>query len=480
MKYRFALLPIVLLISTSPFIKADKLEDLMHSIKAADIFELNAHLASPEMQGRLAGTEGYNQAARWVAAKFKEWGVEPLYHDYLQPFEVSYNETHNGELSLIPPPEGDEGKPDIRVMEMYKDFCPTLYSGFGETTAEVIFAGFGITSPELDWDDYGDVDVKGKVVAIITGTPQVPGRDFSEYHPRPYKLKNAKEHGAAGLIILARAVIAGYGTYQEFMPMVMAGNEVAEILFGHKGYGVESVRALLRDGNPLTFETGVRAKMKVTGVHHPSAETYNVVGLVEGSHPVLKDEYVVFGGHLDGVGPWPRLHPGASDNASGSVVVMKLAQTFAELKKKPKRSIVFALFGGEELGLLGSEHMAANLPESPAKPVFMINIDVAGSGTGFRIAGGETYPELYGLLEKVNQKYSINKNVSTGEIQQSFGNSDYASFIERGIPAYSTSTTGGGGFGIHTEEDSIYNITPQIMEDMTRLYFMAVYQFADR
>jgi hypothetical protein len=460
--------------------QADELEHIMKSIKAGDIFELNEYLSTPDMRGRLAGTKEYDKAAQWAKAKFKDWGLALVYDDFLQPFGLSYNETHDSAFSLILPAIGKEDKPETLEMEMYKDYCPTLYSGFGEVEEEVVFLGFGITAPELDWDDYKDMEVKGKVVAIVDGMPQVEGKDFSKYYPRPYKLQNAKEHEAGGLIIINRAVISGYGTYQEEMPTVMVGNNVAETLFKHKGFDIHSIRALLRDGNPLRFATGVRAKIKVTGVHHPNAFTSNVVGMIEGSDSMLKEEYIIFGGHLDGVGPWPRLHPAASDNASGSAVVMKLAHAFSQLKSRPKRSIVFALFGGEELGLLGSRYMAANLPDFPSKPIFMLNHDMNGVGRGLRIAGGKTYPEFYEILTNVNKKYSINNSISASEISQRFGNSDYAPFVENGIPAYSTWVTGGGGYGIHTEEDTIYVITPKIMEDIVRLFFMAGYLFADK
>ncbi len=480
MKTRNFFLCLPLFFSLLQTAQADELEHIMKSIQAADIFEINEYLSTPEMRGRLAGTEAYDKAAQWAEVKFKEWGLVPVYDDFLQTFGLSYNETHDSNFSLILPPIKKKDKPETLEMEMYKDYCPTLYSGFGEVENEVVFLGFGITAPELGWDDYKDLDVKGKVVAIIDGMPQVEGKDFSKYYPRPYKLQNAKEHEAGGLIIINRAVISGYGTYQEGMPMVMVGNKVAEALFKHKGFDIQIIRALLRDGNPLRFTTGVRAKVKVTGIHHPNAFTSNVVGMMEGSDPALKEECLIFGAHLDGVGPWPRLHPAASDNASGSAVVMKLAHAFSQLNSSPKRSIVFALFGGEELGLLGSRYMAANMPDFPSKPILMLNHDMNGVGRGLRIAGGKTYPEFYQILTKVNEKYSINDRISASEISQRFGNSDYAPFVENGIPSYSTWVTGGGGYGVHTEEDTIYVITPKIMEDIVRLFFMAGYLFADK
>jgi hypothetical protein len=110
----------------------------------------------------------------------------------------------------------------------------------------------------------------------------------------------------------------------------------------------------------------------------------------------------------------------------------------------------------------------------------MVNIDVAGAGTGIRVTGGKTYPDLYDHICKVNEKYSINANVNVGEISPVGGNSDYAPFLARGIPAYTNSASGGQRFGIHTAADSIYIVTPKIMEDIARLYFMASYQYANQ
>jgi Zn-dependent M28 family amino/carboxypeptidase len=159
---------------------------------------------------------------------------------------------------------------------------------------------------------------------------------------------------------------------------------------------------------------------------------------------------------------------------------MELAYAFSRLKTKPKRTVIFALFGAEELGLLGSKHMTHHMPEYPSKPIMMVNIDVAGAGTGIRVTGGETYPDLYNLIEKVNGKYSLNANISAGEIAPVGGNSDYAPFLAKGIPAYTTSARGGQRFGIHTAADSIYIVTPKVMEDIAKLYFMASYLYTNK
>jgi hypothetical protein len=463
------------------FAGADEVDAVLKSIKGGDIFEIVKVLASPEMEGRLAGTEGFRRAATWAAAKFKEWKLKPVYgQNYLQPFRVSYNEMRETSLSLLLPAKTKGNEPRPVELEIYKDFCPTLYSGFGEVEAEVVFAGFGISDEELGWDDYRGIEVKGKIVAILHGTPEVEGKDLSKYVERHPKLWIAKNKGAAGLLLLQRAVVSGNGDYVEGLPMVMVGEKVAESLFASKGYNFEAVRALCRDGHHLSFSTGVKARLKSSGVHHDNAETFNVVGMIEGRDPVLKQEYIIFGGHLDGIGPWPVVHPGANDNASGSAVVMALAQAFSRLKTPPKRTVVFALFSGEELGLKGSKHMASNLPRFPSKPLLMVNHDMNGTGNSLVVAGGKTYPEMYGFLEKANGKYSLLANLSASEISPLGGNSDYAPFLAKGIPAYSNWTRGGQAGGMHTAEDSIYVVTPKIMEDIVRLYFVAAYEFANR
>jgi hypothetical protein len=463
-------------------VRGDQVEDVMKSINGGHIFEIINVLTSPEMGGRLSGTEGYDRAAEWAGSKYKEWGLKPVYGDnFLQPFGVAYNEMRETHFSLLlpPDPKESEAKPIAKKMTIYKDFCPTLYSGFGQVEAEIVFVGFGLTAPELGWDDYKGIDTQGKIVATVPGTPQIEGKDFSAYAERTPKLLNAKAHGAAGMILINRAVVSGSGVYVENLPMVMVGDEVADTILKPKGYDLQSLRALLRDGHPISFSTGIKAMINAIGAHHPKATTYNVVGMIEGSDPVLKEEYIIFGAHLDHLGPWPVIHPGASDNASGSTIVMELACAFSQLKNKPKRSIVFALFGAEELGLLGSKHMANNLPEYPSKPIMMVNIDVAGAGTGIRVTGGKTYPELYSFIQKVNDTYGINPNISAEEISPAGGNSDYASFLAKGIPAYTNSSRGGQGFSIHTEKDSIYIVTPKVMEDMARLYFMASFIYAN-
>jgi hypothetical protein len=474
-------LVVIVVLQVVFFAGADEVDAVLKSIRGGDIFEITKVLASPEMEGRLAGTEGFRRAATWAAAKFKEWKLKPVYgQNYLQSFRVSFNEMRETSISLFLPAEKGKNEPKPVELEIYKDFCPTLYSGFGEVEAEVVFAGFGISDEELGWDDYRGIEVKGKIAAILHGTPEVEGKDFSKYIERHPKLWIAKNKGAAGLLILQGAVVSGNGDYVEGLPMAMVGEKVWQSLFASKGYNFEAVRAMCRDGHHLSFSTGVKARIKSRGVHHDSAETFNVVGMIEGRAPVLKQEYIIFGGHLDGIGPWPILHPGANDNASGSAVVMALAQAFSRLKTPSKRTLVFALFSGEELGLHGSKHMAANLPRFPSKPLLMVNHDMNGVGNSLIVAGGKTYPEMFGFLEKANEKYSLLRSLSASEISPIGGNSDYAPFLAKGIPAYSNWTRGGRGGGIHTAEDSIYMVAPKIMEDIVRLYFVAAFEFANR
>jgi len=255
---RLFLFVIIILVAIHP-LPADELEDVMAAIKGGHIFEVINVLTSPEMGGRLSGTEGYDRAAKYVASKYEEWGLEPVYGDsFLQPFGMAYNEMRETHFSLTfpPNPKVNEGKSVVKEMTIYKDFCSTLYSGFGHVEAEVIFVGFGLTAPELEWDDYKGVDVNGKIVATLRGTPRIQEKDFSSYAERTVKLLNAKKHGAAGMILINRAVVSGSGIYVENLPMVMVGNEVANLLFKSKGYEIQSLRASLEDGHHLSFSTG--------------------------------------------------------------------------------------------------------------------------------------------------------------------------------------------------------------------------------
>jgi hypothetical protein len=459
---------------------ADELAEKVKEISIDRMMNTIELLSSDEYEGRLTGAHGFTKAAKWATYKFKEMGLKPFYDDYLQPFPVFYNETKNSSLSVIIPAKGEGKEAEVHKMELHEDYVPFLSCGFGEVEAEVVFAGYGITAPEQDWDDYGRLEVKGKIVAVISGAPKIKGKNFDLYNSSRHRGNNAFKRGAVGLIILRRALASVSSDYNEGFPMAMAGESVAKLIFSRKGHDYKTVSNLLKEGHHIGFSTGINIRMSVFGVHHANMMGYNVVAILPGADPKLRNEYIIFGGHLDHLGKWPVLYPGANDNATGSAIVLEIAKAFSSMEKKPKRSVVFALFGGEEMGLLGSKYMANNLPGPPMKLIQMFNFDMNGVGSGIWVSGGKSYPEFYKIMMEVKEEFRIKCKIGTSTISPGRGGSDYASFLRKGYPSYSNWVTGAKKLEYHNPNDTIYLLTPKIMKDVVTLYFTAGYRFANK
>ena len=170
--------------------------------------------------------------------------------------------------------------------------------------------------------------------------------------------------------------------------------------------------------------------------------THNVVAVLPGSDPSVKGEYVVVGAHLDHIGDWPRLNPGADDNASGSATLLEVARAAATLKIRPRRSVVFVWFAAEELGLRGAEHFASHPPKGFEKCVAVLNLDMLGAGNGLYVAGGENFPEIRAAMEAARDRLAPGFGLKSGKIRGE-GRADHAPFFEKGIHAVSLFGSGG-------------------------------------
>jgi Zn-dependent M28 family amino/carboxypeptidase len=236
---------------------------------------------------------------------------------------------------------------------------------------------------------------------------------------------------------------------------------------------------LLTYKKPLSFPLKARARIKVEARPFLGGTGYNVVGWVEGSDPNLRRECLVIGGHFDHNGLHMGLHfPGADDNASGSAAIMEIAQAFSRMGQKPGRSVVFALFGGEEMGLMGSTHFVEHLPPGIEKVDTMFNFDMVGEGdkSGFGYSDG--YPELKTLLEEADKQV---KTLGGAYPIKGVGvrGSDHAPFYQKGIPVVSFHSNG-PHLHYHRTGDTIYRINPDMLADVARLAFLAAVSRADR
>lgn len=474
-----ALSIIITIILFSGSILADDIEKCMNSIQYTNLFDIVKFLASPEMDGRLSGHEGYNKAAAWAVDLFKKWGIKPVYGDYYRRFNVDYNEITETKLSLTLP--GKDNVEFIKPLKLMDDYLPELFSGFGKASGEVVFVGYGITAADQGWDDYGDVDVRGKIVLVLMGSPQIQGKDFSKYwESGRHKTLNAKERGALALMRLTDVGGVIGDRYVEGMPLMRISEKLAPLFFSSSGLNVNDIKKKLNNGERVVFNTSVKAELTVEGIHHPSAETYDVVGLIEGSDPELKNEYVMIGAHLDHVGCFPILFPGAVDNASGVAVVMEMARAFTMLQERPKRSVVIVLFAAEERGGGGNNASIINyLPKYPSNIRWMVNYDMVGVGDTCMVAGAVEDPGLYNIIEKAMKDYSIPGGMVAVKNEGFMTRSDHTAFQRKHIPSYGNWTNGQDN-GYHTDKDTIYKITPQIMEDIARAYFIGIYRFLQR
>lgn len=463
------------------------LERGLESIRPMDSYGYCSRLASDEFAGRLTGHEGYTAAALWVAGKFGEWGLEPLDSEngYLQAYPAPYTVVDDAEMTLLLPVEsrGESEEREYRGvhLEVMEDFLPMIFSATGDTTAGLVFAGWGIHAPDLDYDDYEGLDVGGKFVLCFRGTPDRENKAFDTHDRHRHRMMTAKERGALGLIYIYREPLANpNGDWIEgFMPAIISEAAADTILKARKTTSTDLKGDLRKYGKPLSFPLDAKIHFRVESTHHPDGVGYNVVGYIEGSDPTCEGECLVIGGHLDHCGRHMGLvFAGAQDNASGSATVMEIAEAFSKLERKPRRPIVFVLFGGEEKGLEGSYYFAANLPAPFTKVGAMFNFDMTGQGAGTNCGYSFDVPELKGFLEAADEYVHTLRR--TREIKQvGVRSSDYAPFFLDGAACVGFWSNGPHMF-YHKTGDTIYRINPDIMADIARLAFITGYRWADR
>jgi|WetSurMetagenome_2_1015567.scaffolds.fasta_scaffold14880_3 hypothetical protein len=466
------------------------------SIRPMDPYDFCKKLASDEFAGRLTGDKGYTDAAKWAASKFEEWGLAPLgaKEGYLEPFPSPYTIVDEAEMSFIlraaaaRDAEGTAGGVSqagfVREMMLKApgDFMPLLFAASGDTMASIVFAGWGISAPALGYDDYAGIDPAGKFVLCFRGTPDGTNEAFEEYDQHRTRMRTAKDKGALGLIyIYDKPNAHPNGDWIEgFMP-AMISEGVADSLFAEKGLTCAALKKSLGETKkPDSFPLGSIARYRVASRHFPDGVGYNIVGIVEGSDPKLKNECVVIGAHFDHCGRHMNgmIFRGADDNASGSAVVMEIAKAFASLEAKPKRSIVFALFGGEEENLVGSNYLAAHFPARFTTIAGMFNFDMVGEGDGASCGYTPEPPELLEALQGADARVRTLKN--KWELRHvGVRSSDFAPFYLKGAPCVACFSNG-PHVAYHETGDSIYRINPDILADIARLGFLASCRWADR
>lgn len=372
-------------------------------------------LSSNDMGGRLPGTDGNLKAAEYIINQFKAFGVEPVNGSYRQEFPyVNGSKAEPSSLvsfdCLIERPgiPKDMWKTMPRPWQINKEWAPLDFSASGSGSSALVFAGFGITAPELKYDDYTGIDAKGKFVVVLTNAPYDQKKykskydkktyeDFKEYAYLPHKLKNAKQHGAIGIIIVkvqsdSADVLEPIAVTPELMNSglicIMATRTDAGKLFPRERqmYPQEEEINKTRVTKSFPLENAtINYNIKLTEnvINIP-----NVAGIVKGTDPALAGEYIFITSNFDHIGTGAETgrftyssrvfftFRGADDNASGVASMLELAQRIAA--NPLKRPVVFVSFNAEEGKLFGSNYYVKNplLPLAQTKAV--LNLDMVG------------------------------------------------------------------------------------------------------
>jgi hypothetical protein len=385
------------------------------------------------------------------------------------------------------PVKGGEIKKSYRFED---EFIPGGTSGNGEVTGEVIYVGYGVTAPELGYDDYAGVDVKGKIVLMEREVPVSPDKDtdlFKKWRPysfHQYKLENAFNHGARGMLYDYGPIGNPNNSYREGFIYSHVGDAVVADVFAGTGRDHKAVvERIGKDLKPQSFATGKIFTIKNKTEHHPEGIGRNVIGLWEGSDPTLKDELIIVGAHLDHLGRMWELMPGANDNATAVAVALGVAEAISKSKVKPGRSVMFLFFGAEEQAVAGSEFYV-NHPVWPLeKTAAFINMEAPGVGDKIGVLAGKNFPDFYAFLERANGRY-IHRPIEDSYFANiARPRQDTARFLWKGVP----SITVGADESVpverlpsyHNTRDNLDPITPEIMEDISQLLFAAVMDMSD-
>jgi hypothetical protein len=478
MKRIITLLAGIALLASSALAAPDQLEkklaDVLAAVRGSSAYEFCRTLAAEPFSGRLSGSPGYATAAHWAAATWREWGLLAPEGGFLQPFPSPYTLVDGAEMTLTIAGKG-------KKLEAGKDFLPLLFSDAGRASGTAVFAGWGISAPEAGYDDYAGLDVRGKFVLCFRGTPAPDDKRFQRHDEHRERMRTARDRGALGLVYIYPEVQANPNgeRLEHFMP-AMISEEAADLLFAAKGIHATDLKKDLRAyGVPISFALDARIELSVQARHFSAGTGFNAVAYLPGSDPELQGECVVLGAHLDGCGsPLGILFPGADDNASGSAVVMEAARAFAASGLRPRRTLVFVLFGGEEMGLLGSRHFAAHVPAPFARISAMFNLDMEGAGDR---AFAQFSAEPPALKESIARADSLLHILSgSGTIREvGVRSSDFAPFFLQGIPC-AAFYSNGPHLGYHQAGDSIFRINPDILGRITQLTMLSAWFWAER
>lgn len=506
------LLFVLLALETACF--ADDLEKAAKTIRAADLQKHQVVLASDEYEGREAGSDGGHKAALYIVEQLQRSGLEPGGDDgtWFQPFGEGGTFESLEESNALRVFR-DAAMKSSDVFRLKQGMAPLAISRAGTATGPIVFAGYGITAPEYGYDDYQGQKVKDAIVLVLDHEPQEKdaasrwnGDKPTKYSEWSHKIETAQKNGAAALLIVLDPLHhSGRGLPAEpglswppenrngtaAIPVAYLSLDAAETIAKAAGKDLKKLQQEIdQSGKPKGFRLARPAKLSVAYRGQPGRGQKNIVAVRRGKDPKLASEVVVVGAHYDHVGYGRfgsnsgragQIHNGADDNASGTCVLLEIAEALAGLQ--PMRTIALIWFDGEEKGLLGSKEWVRRPTIPGATIVSMLNLDMVGRNDlrDVKVGIEETpqgpkYPRFAAVLREAERQFRVSFDWRYMDNQKLLQRSDQWSFMEAGVPA--AFFTGGLHGDYHTERDDWDRINYPKEELIGRIVLWTAYRIA--
>ena len=452
------------------------------AMNSIDPERIRAHvrfLADDLLEGRGTGQRGGDIAAKYIATEFALYGLKPAGDNgaYMQKVPmVGVTTEPQSTFSIVP----NSGAPtNLKVGDDYVASNET-HQPSTDVDADIVYVGYGIEAPEYKWDDYKSMDVRGKVLLMLVNEPPsndpnfFKGKALTYYGRWTYKYEEAARKGAAGVILIHKTEMASYGwdvvrnswggekeylkeNSQPALPLdSWVTLDVARKIASDSGKDLDKMMqdATSRDFHPMVLPVKLKAHLvsKVRDI-----VSSNVVAMLPGSDPKLKDQAVMYTAHYDHLGihpdmPGDNIYNGAADNATGCGILLELARAYAQSAEKPKRSIIFAAVTAEEQGLLGSEYLGQHPPIPAGKISLDLNFDDVppiGTPEQTTVAGAER-TTFYPVVEATAKQFGLGIVPDARPEAGHYYRSDHFSLARVGIPSFSVNE--GSKYKGHTNE----------------------------
>lgn len=451
----------------------------MPTVNEDSVMKHIVELSSERYAGRLAGSNGYNEALYYAEQVLRTYGATLD----RQVFEIECNEIENCKFNTYTP-----GTKEKTVYTLGNEFCCAGMTGRGYVDAQMVFCGYGIDNELMN--EYKSVDVRGKIAIVLSGLPEggwIPQDIAARYRLLRDKARTAEKHGAIGMLVINTSNSC---RSDEPQSRIYCGDMPHLSTFPILHLTLDCGRQLLQ-GEAMTLDTAIsrinwlhqansftllkKAEIDVNASYSPRALTANLVATLKGSDKRLAKEYIVIAASLDHAGMQGEtcLFPGADINASGVAAVLETARLLSQPEYRPRRSVLFVLFSGSEQLYLGSRIFVSAFPKLKKIEAF-VNLQNIGSGDSILLLGGNRYPSLWNLAKSHDEREEVSVEHSAALDLRG----DARAFDFNGIPSLVITTLNGLHHN-HVSSDIWENIDRRTLVVATQLAAETVRELAD-